>query len=83
MSEAIKITSVITTREFHQRLVALGIVIPEQCSHIIIEAKVGGLVEIFFRCFADEEIVGVVFGAAMEMAQPEHKPDEPIGSEAL
>lgn len=57
MNEEKKRAIAVTARDFHQILKDAGVQLPQNCATVIIEAHVGGVVEVFYRCFADDETV--------------------------
>lgn len=55
MTDTKKKAIAVTSKDLWLRLKELGVTIPDNCADIIIEARVGDVVRIYYRCYADKE----------------------------
>lgn len=70
----------VVAKDLYTKLQELGVKIPDNCADIIIEARVGDVVNIYYRCFADQETVdamaAVMLKVNSELAEPHRFTDE-------
>lgn len=76
MTDIKKKAIAVTCRDFWQLLIDAGVKVPDYCADVIIEARAGGVVQIYYRCFADQKTVdtaaAVIFRVESELADKDH-----------